>query len=269
MGVLFGSLTSLFIGLSDLFLVSITKRSHIVTVVVMAFVSAGLVGLVGTVFIAGDLTGRDMVLGAGSGVLMAFALVFYFTGIQRSSVGIVAPLIAFADRARGFYDVVDGARPSALVWVGVGVAIVSLLLTTISPDLGGRVWVGLRWGMMAGTLYGIGTLLGGLTSEVSGMWSVVANRFSSLIVAVIVAAIMGLPVLVPRRDLPAGAVGGVFGGLALLSYVYGTQRYDLAIVGVTGSLFPAVSAYLMYRFLGHPLGGGRVSGSPACLPAHH
>ena len=72
-------------------------------------------------------------------------------------------------------------------------------------------------------------------------------------VAVIVAAIMGLPVLVPRRDLPAGAVGGVFGGLALLCYVYGTQRYDLAIVGVTGSLFPAVSAYLMYRFLGHPL----------------
>ena len=59
--------------------------------------------------------------------------------------------------------------------------------STISPDLGGRVWVGLRWGMMAGTLYGIGTLLGGLTSEASGMWSVVANRFSSLIVAVIVA----------------------------------------------------------------------------------
>ncbi|MEK9525436.1 MAG: DMT family transporter [Acidimicrobiaceae bacterium] len=254
MGVLFGSLTSLFIGLSDLFLVSITKRSHIVTVVVMAFVSAGLVGLVGTVFIAGDLTGRDMALGAGSGVLMAFALVFYFTGIQRSSVGIVAPLIALQIALWPlFYDVVDGARPSALVWVGVGVAIVSLLLTTISPDLGDRVWVGLRWGLMAGTLYGIGTLLGGLTSEASGMWSVVANRFSSLIVAVIVAAIMGLPVLVPRRDLPAGAVGGVFGGLALLSYVYGTQRYDLAIVGVTGSLFPAVSAYLMYRFLGHPL----------------
>ena len=188
MGVLFGSLTSLFIGLSDLFLVSITKRSHIVTVVVMAFVSAGLVAAVGTVFIAGDLTGRDMALGAGSGVLMAFALVFYFTGIQRSSVGIVAPLIALQIALWPlFYDVVDGARPSAaLVWVGVGVAIVSLLLTTISPDLGDRVWVGLRWGLMAGTLYGIGTLCGlhrrigtavmstvfdlgdGLTSEASG-----------------------------------------------------------------------------------------------------
>ena len=37
------------------------------------------------------------------------------------------------------------------------------------------------------------------------------------------------------------------------SYVRGSASYDLAIVGVTGSLFPAVSAYLMYRFLGHPL----------------
>ena len=48
-------------------------------------------------------------------------------------------------------------------------------------------------------------------------------------------------------------LGGGVGGLALLSFVYGTQRYDLAIVGVTGSLFPAVSAYLLYRFLGRPL----------------
>ncbi|MAJ88533.1 MAG: hypothetical protein CL416_02850 [Acidimicrobiaceae bacterium] len=146
MSVLFGSLTSLFIGLSDLFLVSITKRSHIVTVVVTAFVSAGLVALVGTVFIAGDLTGRDMALGAGSGVFMAFGLVFYFAGIQRSSVGIVAPLIALQIALWPlFYDVIDGARPSALVWVGVSVAIVSLLLTTISPDLGDWVWLGIRW----------------------------------------------------------------------------------------------------------------------------
>ncbi|MEO0492719.1 MAG: EamA family transporter, partial [Actinomycetota bacterium] len=62
-----------------------------------------------------------------------------------------------------------------------------------------------------------------------------------------------LPLMVPRRDRPIGALGGLFGGLALVCYVYGTQRHDLAIVGVTGSLFPAVSAYLLYRVLGHPL----------------
>ena len=92
---------------------------------------------------------------------MGLGLIFYFQGLAASSVGVVAPLIALQVAAWPlFYDVIDGARPSALVWVGVGVAIVSLLLTTISPDLGDRVWVGLRWGLMAGTLYGIGTLLG-------------------------------------------------------------------------------------------------------------
>ena len=110
---------------------------------------------------------------------MAFALVFYFTGIQRSPVGIVALLIKLqiAPWPSSTMSSTGPGRP--LVWVGVGVAIVSLLLTMISPDLGGRVWVGLRWGLMAGTLYGIGTLLGGLTSEASGMWAVVANRFST------------------------------------------------------------------------------------------
>ena len=57
----------------------------------------------------------------------------------------------------------------------------------------------------------------------------------------------------PSIVIPTGVIGGIFGGLALLSFVYGTQRYDLAIVGVTGSLFPAVSAFLLWRFLDHPL----------------
>ena len=87
-----------------------------------------------------------------------------------------------------------------------------------------------------------------------------------LIVAVIVAAIMGLPLFLVRP--PAGAVGGT-GGLALLSYVRRHQRYDLAIVGVTGSLFPAVSAYLMYRFLGHPLRWWQGVGIAGVLAAHH
>lgn len=85
------------------------------------------------------------------------------------------------------------------------------------------------------------------------MWSVLANRTASLTLAVITALAMGLPLVVPKRDLPVGILGGVCGGLALLSFVYGTQRYELAIVGVTGSLFPAVSAFLLWRFLDHPL----------------
>lgn len=254
MGALFGSLTSLFIGLSDLFLVKTTGRSHTITVTILAFVAAAATSVVGIVLLDGALIARDLLIGVASGVFMGLGLILYFQGLQASSIGIVAPLIALQVAVWPLgYDVIDGARPSGLVWIGLTVSIVSLLLTTISPDLGQRVGLGVRWGLLSGTAYGIGTLLSGLTSEDSGMWPVLSNRLASLTLAVAVALVMGLPLVVPRRDLPIGVLGGIFGGLALLSFVYGTQRYELSIVGVTGSLFPAVSAFLLWRFLDHPL----------------
>ncbi|MEM9203675.1 MAG: DMT family transporter [Actinomycetota bacterium] len=254
MGALFGSLTSLFIGLSDLFLVKTTGRSHTITVTILAFATAAATSVVGIVLLDGDPIGRDLLIGVGAGIFMGLGLVTYFQGLTLSSVGIVAPLIALQVALWPLgYDVLDGARPSGVVWVGVAVSIASLLLTTISPELGDRVGSGVRWGLLSGTAYGIGTLLSGLTSEDSGMWSVLANRLSSLMLAVVMALVMGLPLVVPKRSLPVGIIGGIFGGLALLSFVYGTQRYELAIVGVTGSLFPAVSAFLLWRFLDHPL----------------
>ncbi len=254
MGALFGSLTSLFIGLSDLFLVTTTRRSHTITVVILAFVSAAGTSVVGIVVLDGEPIGRDIGIGLAAGFFMGLGLIFYFQGLGASSVGIVAPIIALQVAAWPLaYDVIDGARPSGVVWAGLVVAIVSLLLTTISPELGDRVGTGIRWGLLSGTAYGVGTLLSGLTGEDSGMWSVLANRMASLTLAIITALAMGLPLVVPRRDLPVGILGGVCGGLALLSFVYGTQRYELAIVGVTGSLFPAVSAFLLWRFLDHPL----------------
>lgn len=254
MGALFGALTSLFIGLSDLFLVKTAGRSHTITVTILAFVSAAATALVGIVVFGGEPIGRDLLIGVGAGVFMGLGLVTYFQGMQVSSVGVVAPLIALQVALWPLgYDVLDGARPAPLVWCGLGVSIASLLLTTLSPELGDRVGVGIRWGLLSGTAYGIGTLLNGLTSADSGMWSVLANRLASLTLAVAVALVLGLPLVVPRRDLRAGTIGGVCGGFALLLYVSGTQRYDLAIVGVTGSLFPAVSAFLLWRFLDHPL----------------
>ena len=203
-----------------------------------------------------------------------------------SAGGAVAPLLR-RHRRRMLW-------PSAgVVWVGVGVAIVSLLLTTISPDLAWccrrsdrlRVWVGLRWGLMAGTLYGIGTLLGGLTSEASGMWSVVANRFSrdpdrrrDRRGDHGAAGARHRPV--PRRDLTGRA--GLVGGRSHSAVCSWRGAAVLRSVGIVAPLrhpalrprhrrgvpssrsLPAVSAYLMYRFLGHRRrDGGRASGSPA------
>ena len=255
MGALLGGLTSLFIGLSDLFIMRIASRHHIVTVtliVVGAALGFGVIGLfvIDSTFIAGDIG-----YGMAGGVGMMVGIIFYFRAMLAASAGIVTPLIAVQTALwpLGYDVVVNETRPAALVWVGVVVAIVALMLTTFSPELRGRIATSVRLATISGTGFGLGVLFSGLGSEESGMWVLVANRATSFVLVLALALVLGLPRSLGRADLPSGLLGGVFAGLALGTYVYATQRYDLAVVGVTGSLFPAVTAFLLWRFLDQPL----------------
>lgn len=255
MGAVLGALTSLAIGLSDLFVMRVAQRNHVVTLVIVVVGTALSVGLLGLIVVDSEFIARDVGFGAGGGIGMMVGIIFYFRAMLVASAGVVTPLIAVQTALwpLGYDVLIDGARPAAVVWVGVVVAIVSLLLTTVSPDLEGQVAAGVRLALVAGTGFGAGVMFSGLGSEESGMWVLVANRGTSLALALLVAVALGVPRLPHRSDLPSGLVGGALAGLALGTYVYATQRYDLAIVGVTGSLFPAVTAYLLYRFLDHPL----------------
>ena len=255
MGAILGALTSLAIGLSDLFVMRVAHRNHVVTLVIVVVGTALSVGLLGLVVVDSEFIARDVAYGAIGGVGMMVGIIFYFRAMLVASAGVATPLIAVQTALwpLGYDVVIDGARPAPVVWVGVVLAIVSLLLTTISPDLEGQVASGVRLALVAGTGFGAGVMFSGLGSEESGMWVMVANRSTSLVLALVIATVLGVSRLPHRDDLPSGLIGGALGGLALGTYVYATQRYDLAIVGVTGSLFPAVTAYLLYRFLDHPL----------------
>jgi len=255
MAALLGALTSLAIGFSDLFVMRVVSRNHVVTVTVTIVGVALGVGLLGLLVVDGAFVARDVAFGAAGGLGMTVGIIFYFRGLLVSSAGVMTPLVAVQTALwpLGYGVVVDGSRPHMVVWIGVVVAISSLLLTTISPELGDRVAAGVRLGVCSGAGFGLGVTLSGLGAEESGMWILVANRGASLVLVVTVASVMGLPRLPNPGDRLSVVVAGVFAGLALGSYVFATQRYDLAVVGVTGSLFPAITAYLLYRFLGQPL----------------
>ena len=255
MGAFLGALTSLFIGLSDLFIMRIASRHHIVTLSVVVAATALGFGVLGLLVIDSAFIARDIGYGMAGGVGMMVGIIFYFRAMLVASAGIVTPLIAVQTALwpLGYDVVVNDTRPTALVWIGVGVAVLSLLLTTISPELVGRIAAGVRLAVISGTGFGLGVLCSGLGSEDSGMWVLVANRGTSLVLVVVLAVILDLPKGPGRADLPSAMVGGAFAGLALGTYVYATQRHDLAVVGVTGSLFPAVTAFLLWRFLHQPL----------------
>ena len=85
------------------------------------------------------------------------------------------------------------------------------------------------------------------------MWPAVGHRTTAVLAFVIAATVLRLPRLPPAGSRVVAVAGGVVGTLAVMSFLIGTQRGSLAVVAVTGSMFPAASVVLLHRFAGHPL----------------
>lgn len=256
MSAFWGSATSVLIGLSDLLLVRVNNRMHIVTLMIAAMAGGVAVALVGTVVVDGDPQLRSVLLGCGAGLAMGAALACYVTSLVNASVSITSPIVAVQNALWPFLFavLVDGDRPSGPAWAGVVVALVSLVLTTsgrLAPmgDLRRGLWLA----GLSGLLYGVGSTLFGKTAEASGMWPAVGHRVTALMAFLAAAALLGVPRLAPQGTRVRAIAGGAVGTLAVMCYLIGTQRGSLAIVAVTASMFPAVSAGLLNRFAGHPI----------------
>ena len=112
MGAVLGALTSLAIGLSDLFVMRVAHRSHVVTLVIVVVGTALSVGLLGLVVVDREFIARDVAYGAIGGVGMMVGIIFYFRAMLVASAGVATPLIAVQTALwpLGYDVVIDGAQ---------------------------------------------------------------------------------------------------------------------------------------------------------------
>lgn len=245
MTVLFGVMSSLLIGVSDYFGRWATRRSVAVTTVIAMLGTGAVVSLVLIAIVPSAYTGRDFGLGAASGALVGTALALLYAGMARSSTAVVSPVVALgAVLVPVVFDIATGASLESLQIVGFAVAIASLVVTTFSPDLGDRVSTGLAFGSAAGLVFGVALLLIGRTDIDSGMWAAFGQRSVGVVFMLIFATVTSQPLVLPKALRSRGAAAGVFGILGIGCYIAGAQRGSLAVVAVTGSMFPAVTAVL-------------------------
>ena len=209
MPILLGALASLFIGVSDTFGRSGAKRANSFSVVTMLMAVGVPITIVASLIVGGDLAGRDLLFGAASGLLIATGLGVNYRGMAETSAAIVSPVGAvLAALLPLLWDVVGGARPSTLAWLGCAVALVALAFTTFNPNLGGRIALGVAFGLASGVLFGAGIIFLGETMESSGSWPIVAQRT----VGMVAVALLGLIMAAAGHGDPMG----VHGYMALL-----------------------------------------------------
>jgi drug/metabolite transporter (DMT)-like permease len=248
--IVLGALASVLIGCSDFLGRYGTRRSNAITATSGAMLGGAVSGLIALVLIPSVFAGRDVALGVSSGLLVGIALALLYEAMATSSAAVAGPLVALGAALIPLgWDLARGNRPSELVFVGVVVAIASLLLVMYSPALKGTLRRGIGLSLMASVLFGVSFAMIGEAGDDSGVWAPAAQRVTALIVMLGLATARHVPRLPPRPLLGPMLISGTCGSLAIVAFALGVQQGDsLAAVAVSASMFPAVSATLAAAF---------------------
>ncbi len=210
----------------------------------------GFGGLVGALVLAlavpGDPTSGDLAWGALAGLGSGSGTVFLYRGLATGRMAVVAPVSAVgAAVVPVVIGIATGERPSALVAIGVVVALPGIWLVARAPeatsdDRSG----GLTDGILAGLGFGLLFVALGQVPEDAGLWPLAAAQ------AVAVATIGVLATLVRAAWVPSaasewwGAVAGLVASGAVLMFLLATQSDLLTVAAVLTSLYPAFTILL-------------------------
>lgn len=244
--VVFGLLASLGWGVAD-FGGGLSSRSAPVLGVLLWSQVASLIIGVPVLAASGEPSMQlsDIAIAIGGGALGASGLALLYRGLAVGRMGVVAPfaavLTATLPVAVGF--IVDGV-PSIFAIVGIGFAVVSVILVSRTPAA--------TAGRPSGLWYAVGAGIAFASFTVSASWFGEGLVLSPVVVIRLVSilAIAGWIVIrrsawrVPRRLWPALVVVGVIDMSATASYLTAIAIGPLAIAAILASLYPVITTIL-------------------------
>lgn len=180
----------------------------------------------------GEPTVTDLFLGAGSGLGASFALLNLYRGYASRGVGIVAPVAAVTGAVIPIgADSILGNPPSRVVGMGMVLGVIAIWLIGSKNPTGEWDRTAIRYGLVAGGLFGCTATLLGLTSEDSGLWPVVPGRLVAVSTLLAIILVRGHRIKPIKGAIPRALIIGGAGGIGLASFILAAQ-VNLAIAGL-------------------------------------
>jgi uncharacterized membrane protein len=254
-------------GLSD-FLGGFQSRRHAL-LAVMAISQGVALALIVVAIAAGAATEHDAAAtawAAGVGALGLLALTAFYRALSIGTMSVVAPISATGVSIPVLAGLLSGDRPGTLQVVGMALAAGGVILAARAEPAGaeadrsaGRSAIGLA--LLAAV--GFGSFFAGIdraeeTADVA--WVLLCTRVADVVLLVL-ACLIARPHF-PRTPRALGAIAavGFFDLFANLLFVLATGRGLLSVVGVLGSLYPAVTVILARFVLGERLSRAQGAG---------
>jgi drug/metabolite transporter (DMT)-like permease len=244
---------ALFFGAADFYGGLASRRGSTLAVVVWSQ-AIGLVVLgLALPFVPGTPHPSDFGWGAVGGVAGAIGIGLFYRALAIGVMGVVSPLTAvLAATIPVGWGLALGQRPAALALIGIGCALVAVLLvsaatsplasgdgapgqTTTRPTLA----PGIREALGAGVSFGFFLIALSQTHTDGGLYPLVGMRFASLFALVAFALVVRGELRVARAGVATIGLTGVLDMTANILFVVAAHAGALAIVAVITSLYPA------------------------------
>jgi drug/metabolite transporter (DMT)-like permease len=244
-----------------------SRRLHVLVVLLWSQL-AGVAGLTVWVVLAGDdVPGAAPVLAAaGAGVAGVIGLACLYRGMAIGAMGVVAPISATSPVVPLAVDVIRGRSPGALQWLGIGLALLGIVL--LSRERSTRrvpLAAGVGLALVAAAGFGLFVVLLGVAAEESSSWAtLVARSAAGIAVVGVLVATRSSPVA-PLRALPVIAAVGLFDTAANALIAVAASYGEIGIVAVLSALYPLTTILLARLVLGERLNPGRRAGGALAL----
>jgi uncharacterized membrane protein len=241
-----------------------TKRAPTITVVIIS----QLVGIATVLLVQGVLPlpgaprAADLAWGAAAGLAGGSGLALFYKGLGSGTMSVIAPITAVAATAVPvIFGIALGDRPGALAMLGVGLAVVAIVLVSAVPGMTGadgetaRPRAGaIGVALAAGTAFGGFYVLIHNAAPSAGVWPLAAARVASVGAYLLFVLSTGRTVRAPTPALPVIAVTGALDMAANICFLLAVQRGQLSTVGAVASLYPAATIVLARVVLKERLG---------------
>jgi drug/metabolite transporter (DMT)-like permease len=244
--VALGLLASLGWGIADFGGGLASRRAPVLGVLVWSQFASLMVGI--PILLAGHepaMQPVDYLISIIGGGLGATGLGLLYRGLSVGRMGVVAPVAAVitATLPVSFGFVTQGV-PSILSIIGIGFAVVSVILVSRAPAAPDGRPSGLAYGIAAGTVFGLFTISASFLGDGLILSPVVAIRVTSVLVVASWILLRHEPWRVARALWPALVVVGVMDMSATAAYLSAIEVGPLAIAAILASLYPVVTTIL-------------------------
>lgn len=256
MAVVLGLLAAAFYGAADFCGGLATKRAGMLAVAITSQAAGLILLLLVLPLIGGRFTHEALIYGLLGGVCGGIGILLLYHALSIGKMGVVSPITAvLAASLPVIVGTARGDRLSAWQIVGIGVALVAVVLISLSSEPDGRFefsTLGVREAIASGLLLGGFYIFLALAGKGGGLYPVLFARLASVVLLTLIAGALRRGI-VPAASLPLVLVAGAIDMSANVLYLLAAYAGYLSVAAVLTSLYPASTVFLARFVLGERL----------------